>query len=94
MARPARRQIGPTGAAEIEKTATFSIVAFDPETGVCGAAVASKYPAVGSVVPFARGGVGAFCTQHYHNPAFGPRALELLAADKSPQEVMRDLVGR
>ena len=32
------------------KIATFSIVAVDPETGVVGAAVASKYPAVGKVV--------------------------------------------
>ena len=46
-------------------SATFSIVAVDPETGICGAAVASKYPAVGAVVPYVRGGVGAFCTQHY-----------------------------
>jgi len=36
---------------------TFSIVAVDPNTGVCGAAVASKYPAVGKVVPYARAGV-------------------------------------
>jgi len=85
--------IAPAGAAEAEKTATFSIVAYDPETGECGAAVASKYPAVGSVVPFARGGVGAFCTQHYHNPAFGPRALELLATGKSPQEVIANLLA-
>ncbi len=27
-----------------EKSATFSIAAVDPETGICGAAVASKYP--------------------------------------------------
>src|SRR3712207_4136024 len=40
-------------------TATFSIVAADPENGVIGAAVASKYPAVGKVVPYARAGVGA-----------------------------------
>jgi hypothetical protein len=61
-------------------SATFSIVAVDPETGVCGAAVASKYPAVGKVVPYVRAGVGAFCTQHWHNPKWGERALELLAA--------------
>ena len=71
-----------------EKIATFSIVAADPQTGICGAAVASKYPAVGRVVPYVQAGVGAFCTQHYHHPEFGPRALELLAADKSPQEVL------
>jgi uncharacterized Ntn-hydrolase superfamily protein len=71
---------------------TFSIVAIDPATGVCGAAVASKYPAVGEVVPFVRGGVGAFCTQHYHNPQFGPRALEMLAAEKPPNEILGELV--
>ncbi|MGD9719635.1 MAG: DUF1028 domain-containing protein [Pirellulales bacterium] len=75
-----------------EKIATFSIVALDPETGICGAAVASKYPAVGKVVPFAKGGVGAFCTQHYHHPEFGRRALELLSAGKSAQEVLLELL--
>lgn len=35
-----------------EITATFSIVAVDPDNHVCGAAVASKYPAVGKVVPY------------------------------------------
>lgn len=70
------------------KSATFSIVAVDPASGVCGAAVASKYPAVGEVVPYVRGGVGAFCTQHYHNPKFGPRALEMLAEEKPPAEIL------
>ncbi len=46
-------------------TATFSIVAVDPESGICGAAVASKYPAVGKVVPYVRAGIGGFCTQLY-----------------------------
>ncbi len=72
-------------------SATFSIVAMDPESGICGAAVASKFPAVGEVVPYARGGVGAFCTQHFHNPELGPRALDLLAKDKSPAEVLWEL---
>ncbi|MBI2478570.1 MAG: DUF1028 domain-containing protein [Planctomycetia bacterium] len=52
-------------------TATFSIVAVDPENRVCGAAVASKYPAVGKVVPYVRAEVGAFCTQHHHVPKWG-----------------------
>jgi uncharacterized Ntn-hydrolase superfamily protein len=71
---------------------TFSIVALDPESGVCGAAVASMYPAVGEVVPFAKGGVGAFCTQHYSHPEFGKRAIELLEAGKSPQQVLDELL--
>lgn len=71
---------------------TFSIVALDPETGVCGVAVASMYPAVGAVVPYVRGGVGAFCTQHWHNPAFGPKALEMLAQEKLPDEILLELL--
>jgi uncharacterized Ntn-hydrolase superfamily protein/inosine-uridine nucleoside N-ribohydrolase len=73
-------------------SATFSIVAVDPETGVCGAAVASKYPAVGKVVPYVRAGVGAFCTQHWHNPKFGERALDLLADGKPPEEVLAEIL--
>jgi uncharacterized Ntn-hydrolase superfamily protein/lysophospholipase L1-like esterase len=73
-------------------TATFSIVAADPETRICGAAVASKYPAVGEVVPYVRAGVGAFCTQHWHNPEWGEKALDLLAEGKLPEEVLGELL--
>src|SRR6187200_3643970 len=75
-----------------EKTATFSICAVDPETGICGAAVASKYPAVGKVVPYVRAGVGAFCTQHWHNPEWGEHALDLLAEGKLPEDVLAQLL--
>ena len=75
-------------AAEPDKTATFSICAVDPESGVCGAAVASKYPAVGRVVPYVRAGVGAICTQHWHVPKWGEPALDQLAAGKRPEEVL------
>jgi uncharacterized Ntn-hydrolase superfamily protein len=71
---------------------TFSIVAVDPESGICGAAVASKYPSVGTVVPYVRAGVGAFCTQHWHNPKWGERALDLLASGKLPEEVLGELL--
>ena len=73
-------------------SATFSIVAVDPETGACGAAVASKYPSVGKVVPYVRAGVGAFCTQHWHNPKWGERALDLLGSGKLPEEVLGELL--
>jgi uncharacterized Ntn-hydrolase superfamily protein len=73
-------------------SATFSIVAVDPDAGVCGAAVASKYPAVGRVVPYVRAGAGAFCTQHWHEPKWGEPALDALAEGKSPQQVLADLV--
>jgi uncharacterized Ntn-hydrolase superfamily protein len=75
-----------------EVSGTFSIVAVDPNTGVCGAAVASKYPAVGKVVPYVRAGVGAFCTQHWHHPPWGERALDLLAEGRLPEEVLAELL--
>ena len=78
----------PGQAAEPAVTATFSIVAADPESGICGAAVASKYPAVGKVVPYVRPGVGALCTQHWHVPKWGEPALDLLAEGKRPEEVL------
>jgi len=73
-------------------TGTFSIVAVDPETGVCGAAVASKYPAVGKVVPYVRAGVGAFCTQHWHNPDWAEPALDMLAKGELPEQVLAELL--
>ncbi len=71
---------------------TFSIVAADPASGACGAAVASMYPAVGKVVPHVRPGVGAFCTQHHHVPEWGERALDLLAAGELPEQVLGRLL--
>lgn len=77
---------------EAEISGTFSIVAVDPNAGVCGAAVASKYPAVGKVVPYVRAGVGAFCTQHWHNPKWGERALDMLAKGHLPEQVLAELL--
>jgi uncharacterized Ntn-hydrolase superfamily protein len=67
---------------------TFSIVAADLEAGEVGCAVQSKYFAVGSVVPWARAGVGAAATQAAGVAAYGPRALDLLAAGSSPEEAL------
>lgn len=72
--------------------ATFSIAGVDPEFGVCGAAVASKYPAVGKVVAHARAGVGAFCTQHWDSRKWGEPALDLMAGGKLPQEVLATML--
>ena len=59
---------------------TFSIVGTDPETGDWGVAVASKFPCVGAVVPYARAGVGAVATQAWGNTSFGPDGLDLMAS--------------
>jgi uncharacterized Ntn-hydrolase superfamily protein len=70
---------------------TFSIAAADPSTGEVGVAVASKFLAVGSVVPWARAGVGAVATQALANVGYGPRALELMDGGRAPDEVVRRL---
>jgi len=57
---------------------TFSIVARDPESGDLGIAVASKFLAVGAVVPYAKAHVGAVATQSYANTSFGPRGIAAL----------------
>jgi uncharacterized Ntn-hydrolase superfamily protein len=67
---------------------TFSVVAADPEAGEVGVAVASKFFAVGPVVPWARAGVGAVATQSFANTTFGPRGLELLERGLEPEEAL------
>ena len=73
--------------------ATFSIVARDPATGELGVAVASRYFAVGSVVPWAKAGVGAVATQSFVNPTFGPRGLELLEKGMNPAQTLKALLA-
>src|SRR5262245_24018168 len=68
---------------------TFSIVAFDPDKKEWGVAVASKYLAVGSVVPWARAGIGAVATQAQVNVTYGSRGLELLADGRMPEEIIK-----
>ncbi|MCM3585177.1 DUF1028 domain-containing protein [Mesobacillus maritimus] len=67
---------------------TFSIVGYDPKEKEWGIAVQSKFLGVGAVVPFAKAGVGAVATQSYANTAYGPQALELMAAGKSAAEAL------
>jgi len=71
--------------------ATFSIVAIDPVTGDLGVAVASRYFAVGAVVPWADANVGAVATQANVNVGYGPRALELLRQGLTAQQAMDKL---
>jgi len=70
---------------------TFSIVARDTQTGELGIAVQSKFLAVGSVVPWARAGIGAIATQSWANTTYGPRGLELLASGVPAGEVLTHL---
>ena len=75
-----------------EPCTTFSIVACDPETKEHGVAVASKFLAVGAVVPWAKADVGAVATQSFANTTFGPKGLELLGGGKSAEATMKALI--
>ena len=70
---------------------TFSIVAADPAAGECGVAVASRFLAVGAVVPWARAGVGAIATQSHANTTYGPAGLDLMAKGLDPDAVVARL---
>jgi uncharacterized Ntn-hydrolase superfamily protein len=71
--------------------ATFSLVACDLARGQWGVSVASKFLAVGSVVPWAEPQAGAVATQSYANPRYGPDGLALLRQGLSADEVVRRL---
>src|SRR5512146_3306206 len=73
---------------------TFSIVACDLEAQAWGVAVASKFPAVGAVVPWAKAGAGAVATQALANTSYGPRGLEMMAGQLSAEETIKKLVTR
>jgi len=59
---------------------TYSIVARDSASGQLGVAVQTAMFAVGSVVPWARAGVGAVATQAITEISYGPRGLDAMAS--------------
>ena len=72
---------------------TYSIVARDPDTGELGVAVQSHWFSAGSIVTWARPGVGAVATQANAEVAYGPRALELLADGLAAPDALARLVA-
>jgi uncharacterized Ntn-hydrolase superfamily protein len=78
---------------EDQSVATFSIVAFDPETDSLGVAVQSKFLAVGSVVPWACAGVGAVATQAMANYNYGPHGLDLMSEGNSAEQTVQALTS-
>jgi uncharacterized Ntn-hydrolase superfamily protein len=72
---------------------TYSIVARDPATGELGGAVQSHWFSVGSIVLWARPGVGVVATQSIAEPAYGPRGLDLIAAGRTPADALDELLG-
>ena len=71
--------------------ATFSIVGYDPDAKEWGVAVASKFLAVGAVVPWVKADAGAVATQSFANTTFGPKGLDLMEKGKSAEEAIKEL---
>jgi uncharacterized Ntn-hydrolase superfamily protein len=72
---------------------TYSIVAFDRATGELGVAVQTRWFAVGSGVPWLRPGVGAIATQSFVDVRYGHDGIELLAAGRTPEEALAELIA-
>jgi uncharacterized Ntn-hydrolase superfamily protein len=67
---------------------TYSIVARDPESGELGVGVQSHWFSVGSIVPWARPGVGAVATQSICDPGYGPRLLDRVERGEAPNAAL------
>ncbi len=72
---------------------TWSIIAREQGSGRFGIAVATRFFAVGALVPYARSGVGAIATQALVNPFYGVEGLRLLAQGKAAPEVVAALTA-
>jgi uncharacterized Ntn-hydrolase superfamily protein len=72
---------------------TFSIVACDRAARQWGVAVASKFLAVGAVVPVLEAEVGAIATQALANTRYGPEGLAHLRAGLGAQAALDAVVA-
>ena len=72
---------------------TYSIVAYDEETGELGVAVQSHWFSVGSLVPWAKAGVGAVATQSFVKVEYGPEGLLRMENGKSAEEALSGLIS-
>src|SRR5262245_65680188 len=67
---------------------TWSIIARDQGTGQFGIAVASRFFAVGALVPRVKSRIGAIATQALVNAFFGTEGLRLLEQGATAPEVV------
>lgn len=72
---------------------TWSIIARDEATQRTGIVVATKFFAVGALVPHIKTGVGAIASQAFINPQFGSRGLQLLETGLAAETVIVRLVA-
>jgi uncharacterized Ntn-hydrolase superfamily protein len=72
---------------------TYSLVARSDDGTALGVAVASKFLAVGAVVPAARAGVGALATQSLANLRYRPDGLGRLETGHSAAQTVAELTA-
>jgi uncharacterized Ntn-hydrolase superfamily protein len=72
---------------------TWSIIARDEETGQFGIAVATRFFAVGSRVPYVAPSLGAIATQAMVNPYYGIDGVRLLREGRSPHDIITTLIA-
>ena len=72
---------------------TWSILARDPITGTLGAAVATRFFAVGALAIHVEGGVAALATQALINPMYAVQGMPRLRAGERPDDVARSLLA-
>src|ERR1700746_1574993 len=72
---------------------TWSIIAKDSATGQIGIAVATKFFAVGALVPHVAPGIGGIATQALVNPYYGIDGLRLLREGRHPREILDSLIA-
>jgi uncharacterized Ntn-hydrolase superfamily protein len=72
---------------------TWSIIARDRDTGQFGIAVATRFFAVGALVPHVKSRIGAIATQALVNPFYGTEGLRLLEQGKSARDVVRAIAA-
>lgn len=72
---------------------TWSIIARDEHSGKFGLAVATRFFAIGALVPFTQANVGAIATQALVNPFYGTEGLKLLREGLSAAGALSELVA-
>src|SRR3954454_10839904 len=66
---------------------TWSILVRDPASGALGAAVATRFFAVGALAIHVEGGVAAFATQALINPMYAVLGMARLRAGEPPEGI-------
>ncbi len=72
---------------------TWSILVRDPATGALGAAVATRFFAVGALCIHVEGGVAALATQALINPIYAVQGMPKLRAGEPPAQVAAALLA-